>query len=89
MILFLDHNEDAKREFLNMIQELIYKALTEYKNESSDEMRLYTREKTAEILSIDLSTLHSWVNKGYLDCYSIGARRYFKEEDILAALKKV
>jgi len=48
--------------------------------------KLLTRTEAAKLLDVDLSTLHSWVNKGKLKSYGLGSRRYFKMKDILEAL---
>lgn len=48
--------------------------------------KLLTRAEAAKLLDVDLSTLHSWVNKGKLKSYGLGSRRYFKMKDILEAL---
>lgn len=49
---------------------------------------ILTREQTAELLSIDPSTLWSWTNKGKIKAYGIsGSRRYYKRSEIMEALK--
>lgn len=46
-----------------------------------------TRTEVAEMLQIDLSTLHSWVKKGKLKSYGIGHRVYFKRSEVETALQ--
>jgi len=41
-----------------------------------------TRPEVAEMLSINLSTLHNWVREGKLQSYAIGARVYFKRAEV-------
>ena len=41
-----------------------------------------TRTEVAEMLSINLSTLHNWVKAGKLKSYSIGNRVYFKRAEV-------
>ena len=49
---------------------------------------LLTREQTAELLNINLSTLWAWTNKGKIKVYGIsGSRRYYKRSEIMEALK--
>ena len=75
----------------NLIKEGIKSELDILKKEllrenANDE--LLTREQTAELLHINLSTLWSWTKKGKVSAYGIsGARRYYKRSEIIAALK--
>ena len=51
---------------------------------------LLTREQTAELLHINLSTLWSWTNKKKIKAYGIsGTRRYYKRSEIMDALKQL
>ncbi len=45
-----------------------------------------TRKKTAELLSVNLSTLHAWVHKGILHPVGISGRVYFKRSEIEESL---
>lgn len=47
-----------------------------------------TRNEVAEMLKVDLSTIHNWCKKSKLKPYGIGARVYFKRAEIEAALKQ-
>lgn len=51
---------------------------------NSDE--LMTREETYKFLKIDSSTLWAWTNKGKVKAYGIGAKRYYKKNEILECL---
>ena len=74
-------------EFSRLIETSIFSVLKENIFDSiKSEKDILTREEASEYLSIDLSTLHAWVNKGKLKCYSLGSRRYFKKSDIVAAM---
>lgn len=46
-----------------------------------------SRKEVAELLKIELSTLHNWCKKGKLIPYGIGNRVYFLRSDIEKALK--
>ncbi len=48
-----------------------------------------TRQQTAELLNIDLSTLHNWTKKGKLNAYGIGYRVYYKRHEVENALIKI
>lgn len=45
-----------------------------------------SRKEVAELLKIELSTLHNWCKKGKLKPYGIGNRVYFLRSDIEKAL---
>jgi hypothetical protein len=68
--------EVIKEEFINLKSDLVVK--------ESDV--LLTRSETCELLKIDSSTLWSWTKKGKITCYGIGARRYYKRDEILKGL---
>ena len=75
----------SQDELKQLIKEAIKEELIYFKKnleiKASD--ILLTRSETCEFLKIDSSTLWSWTNKGKITCYGIGARRYYKKEDIL------
>jgi len=77
------------REFKNSILGDFRNELEKLKNEfQPKEAAIYlTRQEVAELLQVDLSTLHNWVKKGKLISYGIGARVYFKRAEIDLALK--
>lgn len=67
------------------LQQLKEELLTKNANDE-----ILTRDQTAELLSIDPSTLWSWTNKGKVKVYGIsGSRRYYKRSEILKALKQL
>ncbi|WP_081212297.1 helix-turn-helix domain-containing protein [Salegentibacter sediminis] len=45
-----------------------------------------TRNEVADLLQIDLSTIHNWTRKGRLKSFGIGSRVYFRRRDIDEAL---
>ncbi|KAA2218547.1 helix-turn-helix domain-containing protein [Maribacter flavus] len=50
-----------------------------------------TRSQVAEMLQIDLSTVHNWTKKSILTAHQIGGRVYYKRsevEDAMVELKK-
>lgn len=46
-----------------------------------------TRREVADLLKIELSTLHNWCKKGKLNPVGLGNRVYFLRSDIEKALK--
>lgn len=79
----------SRKELDSMISNSIRDAFKSAIAEQKTETRLFTREQTAQLLNIDLSTLHAWVKRGKIKSHAIGSRRYFKEEDILDALIEI
>ncbi|AUC82266.1 helix-turn-helix domain-containing protein [Lacinutrix sp. Bg11-31] len=47
-----------------------------------------TRQETADFLKISLVSLWNWTNKGIVKSYSIGNKRYYNKQEILAILRK-
>lgn len=52
----------------------------------NDRQKYLTRKQVAEMLNVNLSTIHSWSKSGKLKPYGIGNRVYFLKEDIVEAL---
>lgn len=48
-----------------------------------------TRQAVAEMLSVDISSIHNWTVKKILTSYQIGGRIYYKRTDIEAAIIKL
>jgi hypothetical protein len=48
-----------------------------------------TRQAVAEMLSIDLSTVHNWKTKGILTAHQIGGRVFYKRSDVENAIVKL
>lgn len=50
---------------------------------------LMSRDETCAFLKIDPSTLWHWTNKGKVQAFGIGSRRYYKRSQLLECLKPV
>jgi hypothetical protein len=75
-------------ELKQLIKEAVKEQFIDFKKnrENKESDVLLTRSETCEFLKIDSSTLWSWTNKGKITCYGIGARRYYKKDDILKSM---
>jgi len=75
-------------ELKQIIKEVIKEELLEVRKQlaEKDSDVLMSRQETIDFLKIDSSTLWSWTNKGKIDCYGIGNRRYYKKADVLNSL---
>jgi hypothetical protein len=76
------------KELKQIIKEVIQEELLEVRKKltEKDSDVLMSRQETIDFLKIDSSTLWSWTNKGKIDCYGIGNRRYYKKVDVLNSL---
>lgn len=70
-------------DFKKMLQEAVKTELMEYK---ADPEKLLTRQETAELLKISLTSLWKWTDKGKLRSYGLGNRRYYKKSEVLESL---
>lgn len=75
-------------ELKQIIKEVIKEELLEVRKQlaEKDSDILMSRQETIDFLKIDSSTLWSWTNKGKINCYGIGNRRYYKKVDVLNSL---
>lgn len=79
----------SRKELDNMIQKRVSIQVQELQKqllEKKEKPKLLSRIQTAEYLGIDLSTLYSWVNQGRIKMYSMGSKRYFKENEVIDSL---
>jgi hypothetical protein len=85
--------QTTPEKLANLIKEGVKSELDILKKEllhenANDE--ILSREQTAELLHINLSTLWAWTKKGNISAYGIsGARRYYKRSEIMNALKQL
>ena len=50
---------------------------------------ILTRKEAAALLSISLTTLKKWSDLDYISSYQLGGRVYYKQRELLKALKKI
>jgi len=48
---------------------------------------ILSRADAAKLLSISLVTLRNWTTQGLIPSYQLGGRVYYKQKELLAALK--
>ncbi|TWP29246.1 DNA-binding protein [Apibacter muscae] len=79
----------TSEELENLIDKGIKNGLEGIKKDLSEQReqeKIMTREQTAQLLDIDLSTLWRWTKKGRIKAHSIGDRVYYFLSDINRAL---
>jgi len=50
---------------------------------------LLSREETKAFLKTTFPTLRKWTVEGLLTCYQLGGRVYYKQHEVLNALKRI
>lgn len=73
--------EELKSEILNGFKEI----LSEYFQKSNTEDKLLTRKEVAQLLSISLPTLRSYVKRGVIKECSVGSRRLYRLSEIYSS----
>ena len=76
---------------IELIDEVISKRLNDLKkNYAPKEPTVYlTRQEVAEMLQIDISSVHNWTKRKILQSYQIGGRVYYKLDEVEAAIIKL
>ena len=75
------YNVDAE-DLVNQIKTIVEKTINQQKEILTMEVEFLTREETARILKIDLSTLYRWTTKGIISQYGLGNKRYYLRSEI-------
>lgn len=75
--------------FGQFIQKLVREELEKVIPMQSEEKGFYTREETAKLLNVSLTTLFHWNNDGTLKNTKIGKRVYYSKEEVFSKLKQV
>lgn len=80
----------SREDLIQDIEKTIYKILSkkDTKQNPSEEKPLYTREETAIILDVSLTTLYLWNKNGILSAKKLGRRVYYSKEDVLAKIQE-
>ncbi|WP_126651806.1 helix-turn-helix domain-containing protein [Chryseobacterium aureum] len=80
----------TKDELIRDFEQVVRKVVNQMQVEQQalkDEKLTYTRDETAEILNVSLTTLHNWNKKEILKpCAKIGRNVYYSKNDIQARL---
>lgn len=76
--------EEMKNSILEGMQYHIEKLRAEF--QPKEPTTYLTRAEVAELLKIDLSTLHNWTKKGKVKAYGIGNRVYYKRDELYESI---
>lgn len=73
----------------NAILEGVKTQFLEFKKQFQQPEELLTREETAKLLKVNLSTLHNWQKQKKLIPFGLQGRVYYKRSDIMKAIIKL
>jgi len=76
--------KELEEQISNRVQKQLSEFLEKFK--PKEPTSLITRKEVADLLKVDLSTIHNYCKSGKLQPYGIGARVYFKMSDIEKSL---
>ena len=79
----------SEADLKNLIHSAVQTAVTSVigePNKESNKERLLSRKEVCAVFKISETTLWHWQNAGKLRVYGVGARRFFKEHEIMEAL---
>jgi len=82
--LFEGTPEDFQQSIIKAIKKEFEVLKTQFQPKEPEEH--LTRQQVADMLHIDLSSVHNWRKKGVLTAYQIGGRVIFKKSEILASI---
>lgn len=86
MIQLISISEDM---LMANIEKVVLNALANYESSNSkgQSNEFYTREETARLLQVSLTTLYHWNNQGILQHTKIGSRVYYSKAEVQSKLK--
>ena len=76
---------------IDLIDETVKKRLDDLKKnfQPKEPNEYLTRNNVAEMLSIDLSTVHNYTKRKILQAYQIGGRVFYKRQEVENAIVKL
>lgn len=76
---------------IELIDEVVSKRLNDLKKnfQPKEPTEFLTRNNVAEMLSVDLSTVHNYTKRKILTAYQIGGRVYYKRADVENSIIKL
>ncbi len=84
--------QTTEQELEELISDSLKSQLEKIKQElsnNSEEDKILTREQTAKLLDIDLSSLWRWTKEGKIKAHGISNRVYYYLSDIYSALTPI
>ena len=86
MNLQIEYSDELKNDIESLKSDL---AEIKLNLQPKEPTKYLSRKEVAEMLDVNISTLHNWTVKGILTALQIGGRIYYKKADIEAAMIKL
>jgi len=83
MNLELNYPEELKQDISKLRSEL---AEIKMNLQPKEPTKYLGRKEVAEMLDVNISTVHNWTVKGVINALQIGGRVYYKKSEIEAAM---
>lgn len=81
----------TKDELMQDFEQVVRKVVNQMQVDGQalkNEKLTYTRDETAELLDVSLTTLHNWNKQGvFKPSAKVGKRVYYSKDEVLARLK--
>ena len=84
--LFLFDPEELKRDIINGFKSYLEDAKQHFQPKEPNDY--VTRKETANIFSVNVTTIDTWTDNGWLKRYEIGNRVYYKRHELDKALTR-
>lgn len=75
--------EELVREIVKLVEERFKSFKKEFQPKDDE---LLTRKEAARLFKVDESTIFNWNRKGKIKKYMMGARAYYKKQEILSSM---
>ena len=82
----IEYSDELKNDIESLKSEL---AEIKLNLQPKEPTKYLGRKEVAELLNVNISTIHNWTVKGILTALQIGGRIYYKKADIEAAMIKL
>ncbi len=84
-------NQTSPQQLRELISNDVREQLEELKKtfQPKEPNEYLTRNNVAEMLSVDLSTVHNWTKKGILHAKQIGGRIFYLRDEVESAIVKL
>lgn len=79
--------QEFQESILNGVKDEISLLKAEFQPKEPTEY--LTRNEVAQLLKVDLSTVHNWTKKGKIKAYGLGNRVYYKRHELNQSLIQI
>ena len=79
-------------DFKKIVSEIFsteFRKLRLQEPEKPQEEKLLTTKRVAEKYQKSITTIQSWIKKGYIKAYRISRKNYFKDSEVMQSLNEI